>query len=436
MIEDSLSTTILVIDDEESFCILVKEILKSKGYDVIFAHSVADAELIIEDGKVDLIIQDIVMPGESGMKFLERFKTNKNKIPMIMVTGDPQMSNAVESFKFGAIDYLSKPITPEQLLSTTRKALEIMAAKRTDRTVVLSDSARYISGYRVKRILGEGSMGMVYLVEGKANNGKTQAYAMKVLKPLTADEPGKLEHLKKRFMVEARAAFSIQHPNIVQVHDYGTCENLMPYILMEYCEGKSLDTLIAENVLTLKEKCHILRQLASALAAIHESEICHRDIKPGNVIIQDDMTARLTDFGIARLRDSNLTMTSEVFGTPAYLSPEAFESAKVNYRADIFSFGAMAYEMFTGGRPFIGPSIAIIARKITKDEPIWPRKKDPNFPKPLEDMLRKALRKDPVNRFDSAFEMYLILNDFLEGTDDGRHMEKVPGFFDRLMGRK
>ncbi len=425
---------VLIVDDDEAFCSLVAEILEPKGYEVVKVHSTSEAEDVLDRDMVDVVLLDIVMPGESGMKFLERFDTDGCQVPMVMVTGYPQMDTAVDSFKHGAVDYLSKPITPEQLIQTVQKAIDDRPLVMGERTVIMSEGTKSIAGYRILRTLGEGNMGVVYLVEGEDAKGVKNEYAMKVLKPLPADDGDRLENHKKRFLVEARAAFAIQHPNIVQIHDYGTCDNNMPYILMEYCEGKTLDILMQEREFEISEKCIILKQIAFALDSIHDNDICHRDIKPANVIVNGDLEAKLTDFGIARLRDSNLTMTSEVFGTPAYLAPEAFESAKVDYRADIFSLGSLAYELFTGQRAFEGPTIASIARQIRLSDPVWPRKVMKDFPKRLDAMVRKMLRKNPEERYHSAFEIYMELNAFLD-QEESEEEKRSKGFFSRLIGR-
>ncbi len=427
--------TILIIDDEQGFCDLAKEILTVEGFDVISANSVEEAEPIIADTELSVILLDIVMPGESGVTFLERIKTDDSSVPIIMITGHPNMNTAVRSIKSGAIDYLSKPVSPEKLITTVKKAVEVAVIRNSERTVMINDGAKYISGYKIIRVLGGGTMGMVYLVESCDEDGTTCEYAMKVLKKLAAQSEKELEYIKERFIIEAQATYSIHHPNVVEVFDFGTTDGDLPYILLEFCPGKTLEALIADDVFDLQEKCRILMQIASALEAIHQKEICHRDVKPGNVIIKEDHTVKLTDFGIARIKDSNLTLTSEVFGSPAFLSPEGFLSAKVDHRADIFSFGSLAYQLFTGKLPFDGKDIAVISQKIREVAPIWPRQMDPTFPVPLELMLRKMLSKDRTTRYQDAHDVYLALDAFLNGTMIGSGTEPIPGASSPLIRR-
>jgi serine/threonine protein kinase len=417
---------VLIIDDEKSFCDLVRELLALEGYEVLIAHSAEEAEPIIDKTELSAILLDIVMPGESGVAFLERLKKADGLPPIIMVTGHPNMNTAVRSIKSGAVDYLSKPVTPEKLIDTVKKAVGLSTMRRSERTVMLNDGAKFIAGYRVKRVLGVGTMGVVYLVEKPGQREGPDEYALKVLKRLAAQSEKELEYIKERFILEARATHGISHPNVIRVYDFGTTEKDLPYILLEFCPGKTMEELIIDDLLTLPEKCRILMQIALALEAIHNKGVCHRDIKPSNVIVRENLMAKLTDFGIARLHDSNLTMTSEVFGSPAFLSPEGFESAKVDHRADIFSFGSMAYQLFTGRLPFEGEDIAVISHKVRKEPPVWPRHMDDSFPAPLEMILRKMMAKDPSKRYQKAHDVYMALGSYMKGKSVSTGTQRIP----------
>ena len=177
MIND-MCKKILIVDDEESFCELVSEILSREGFDVIQANNVVEAEELMDGNDFKVVLLDIVMPGESGMTFLKRLRSKGFSTPVIILTGHPQMNTAVDSFKYGAMDYLSKPITADKLTKTVKKTIAASVTRKSERTVIISDGARFISGYRVKRILGEGSMGMVYLVSGRNNDGVKRDYAV------------------------------------------------------------------------------------------------------------------------------------------------------------------------------------------------------------------------------------------------------------------
>jgi serine/threonine-protein kinase len=167
------------------------------------------------------------------------------------------------------------------------------------------------------------------------------------------------------------------------------------------------------------QKALILRQIADALSAIHERKICHRDIKPANIMVDQALTVKLTDFGIAHLPDSDLTMTANILGTPTYMSPEAFISAKVDERSDIFSLGTVAYEFLLGRKPFQSDNIRALARVIQFSKPQAPCKINPNFPRKLQQILAKMLKKDPANRYRSATEVVTEIDEYLLSATNG-----------------
>jgi serine/threonine protein kinase/CheY-like chemotaxis protein len=403
--------TILIVDDEPSLLMMMSEILKTAGFRTLTTDNGDDAEELLENELIDLILLDLVLPDRNGMELLECFRSRFSNIPIIMVTGFGKVEHAIKCFKKGATDFLPKPVSAEKLIATVQRILQ---SRQPAQECLRSDKIPRIPGYRFISILGEGNMGVVYHVERRdTSTSGIREYAMKVLKmPVSCDEE-LMYTLRKRFMVEAKAAFSIQHPNIIKIYDYGADETGTPFILMELFEGDPLDDLMQQKKLTIEEKCYILQQASFAVSTIHDNDICHRDIKPGNVLVDSQLTAKVMDFGIARLRDSTLTPTSHVFGTPAYLSPEAFSSARVNFKSDIFSFGSLCYELFTGERPFQAETVAGIANQIRSQDPQWPRMLDPNFPKQLDMMVKRMMEKDPNERYNNAFEIFEDFSQFL-----------------------
>jgi serine/threonine protein kinase len=213
-----------------------------------------------------------------------------------------------------------------------------------------------------------------------------------------------------RFLREARAAGSLTHPNIVTIYETEQ-ENGRYFIVMEYLEGDNLrQKMDREGPLPPDEAVRIATQVLDGLAHAHSKGVIHRDIKPENIHILPTGLVKITDFGIARLKyEPNLTMDGQIFGTPSYMSPEQVQGGAIDERSDLFSVGVILYEMLAGYKPFQGDSVITITYNIVHTEPPSP----PNIPAPLEWVIRKALRKNPAERFNSALEMKQALENAL-----------------------
>ena len=265
-------------------------------------------------------------------------------------------------------------------------------------------------------------MGIVLLVEKDEKQ-----YAMKILRKDNQDDAFALQI--KRFIREAEILHKIDHPNIVKIYEYGISErDGAPFFVMEYVSGKPLDTCILDNSFLPEKKMSIIRQIASALHIVHNKGVIHRDVKPSNIILTEEESVKLTDFGIAGVEDSELTMQSDVLGSPAYMSPEAFNSGKeTNEKSDIFSLGIIAYELFTGVNPFKGDTINQIMHQIKTKRPLEPMKLVADIDPGIQDILGKMLAKDPAGRFDNAVEIVDSLD-----TQTGNNYHKQ-GFTTRLL---
>ena len=206
----------------------------------------------------------------------------------------------------------------------------------------------------------------------------------------------------ERFYREAKAAGTLSHRNIVTIHDVGQ-ENDRHFLVMEYLEGQSLrDILQMQGALPLKETVEITLQLCDALAYAHSRGVVHRDIKPDNVHILPGGVIKLTDFGIARITaEPSITTQGQVFGTPSYMSPEQVASHTVDHRTDLFSLGITLYEMLTGRKPFVGDSVITITYNIMNNQPTMPV----GVPQALQQILQRALAKDPNQRYQNAAAM-------------------------------
>ena len=256
--------------------------------------------------------------------------------------------------------------------------------------------------YRILDCLGGGGMGIVY----RARDERLERdVALKFLPPhLSSDQAA-----KKRFLIEARAAAALEHPNICTVHEIGDTDDGQLYIVMACYDGETLDRRIALGPLPIDDALRIAREIALGLAKAHERGIVHRDIKPSNIIITNDGLVKILDFGIAKLATSTVPQIATVVGTLAYMSPEQAFGEAVDHRSDIWSLGVVLYEMLTGVRPFRGASEHGALFNALADEP------DPvsvfrgDVPDSIDALLRRALAKRPEGRFASTTELLAAL---------------------------
>ncbi len=258
-----------------------------------------------------------------------------------------------------------------------------------------------VSHYRILEMLGAGGMGVVY----KAFDTKLdRLVALKFLPPHLRHD----EELKGRLKAEARAASTLDHPNIVVIHDIDEAPNGDLFIAMAFHEGVTLRERIAaagDAGMPAGEALEIARQIAAGLARAHERGILHRDIKPGNVIVAQDGVTRIIDFGLAKSSDATATLDGSTKGTPLYMSPEQAAGKALDCRTDLWSLGAVLYEMLAGQPPFDGEGHLAVMNAIVNAEPASLRTLRPDVPPEVEAIVAKALEKDPARRYQSAAEM-------------------------------
>jgi len=284
--------------------------------------------------------------------------------------------------------------------------------------------------YEILGELGRGAMGVVYRATDPVIG---RAVAVKTIR-LTEEGTGlSRPELLTRFQTEARAAGLLTHPNIVVVFDAGE-ENGLYYITMELIEGKSLQALLdGGHAFPVPRVLRILEQTCSALQFAHERNIVHRDIKPANIMLTADDTVKVTDFGTAKiLQFGTVQQTTHVMGTPSYMSPEQVKGRPVDGRSDIFSLGVMFYEMLTGEKPFPGQSITTVIYKIVNEDPIPPRQLNPSIHPGLNDIVMRALAKEPEIRYQTCREMQEDLRNYRspgqkEGNPDATLVSPRPG---------
>ena len=248
--------------------------------------------------------------------------------------------------------------------------------------------------YEIQQEIGEGAMGRVY----KAWDPLVRrVVAIKTIRSEYLTHETSDEYLR-RFRREAQAAGRLSHPNIVGIYDVGE-----DYFVMEFLEGVSLQAILAHRVmLPLSEALRILTPVAEAIDYAHHAGVIHRDVKPANIMIQPDGRPKLMDFGVARLPTSAITDSGQSFGSPSYMAPELIASDDVTPRADLFSFGVVAYETLTGKRPFQGDSITAIIYRIVHEPAPPPRSYNDDLPPHHDEVFRRALSKEPALRFPTA----------------------------------
>ena len=324
--------------------------------------------------------------------------------------GDTELRNEVEGLLQSAektTDFLAKPVLD---------AAQQMVKDKRHQTIAPGTE---LAHYKIISMLGAGGMGEVYLAEDLRLRRKV---ALKMLAPeLTRDERG-----LRRFEHEAHAASALNHPNILTIHEFGQADGLH-FIASEFIEGVTLRERLSTGKLEVNSAVDIAIQIASALAAAHASGIVHRDIKPDNVIVRTDGIVKVLDFGIAKLIERRVgetirrtasaiaSSTSEpgmVIGTAKYMSPEQARGIEVDARSDIFTLGAVIYELVTGRAAFEGDTASDVIAEILKVDPPPAVEFVPDVPAELERMISKALRKDRESRYQTVRDLQIDLQDF------------------------
>ena len=276
----------------------------------------------------------------------------------------------------------------------------------------MPDIPEKIGRYEITEEVGRGGMGVVY--KGRDPN-IDRVVALKVIKLSRDEDPEAADLMKQRFQREASAAGKLQHPNIVTVYDAGEDDGV-PFIAMEYVEGETLDKLLADDPMSLCEKAaDIVGQIARAVQFAHDKGIVHRDIKAANIILAEDGTAKIMDFGIARVEGSDLTQQGTVMGSPSCMSPEQITGQQVDARSDVWGLGVALYHMLTGERPFLGESQSSITYKIVRIDPERPSRINPLISENYDLVVMKALQKRPADRYGSAAELADDLDRIKEG---------------------
>src|SRR5258708_3923842 len=291
-----------------------------------------------------------------------------------------------------------------------------------------------LAQFHIVRRIGQGGMGIVYRAEDEKLR---RTVALKVLPRAFAQD----EERRRRFLREARSAAAITHPNIATVYDVGEADGRV-FLAMELIEGDTLRERLARGAMPVGEAMRVARAIARGLARAHGKGVVHRDLKPDNVMLDQDGEPKILDFGLAKLREaateagsgksaleraetaSQITEEGRIVGTPQYMSPEQARGATVDARSDVFAFGVVFYEMLTGTRPFGGESSFEVLVAVTRDTPAPLRDRAPDLPAQLQAVVDRCLMKAPGERYASGKE----LADALEALTIGsaRHAGAAP----------
>jgi predicted Ser/Thr protein kinase/Tfp pilus assembly protein PilF len=305
-----------------------------------------------------------------------------------------------------------EPIDPQTM--TKRKRGKTTLLKRETPTLEATQTilggikkVKRIGRYIVEKEIGRGTMGLIY----KAWDPKLDRTV--VIKQVAFDALNSVHEaatLKDRLFREARAAGRLNHPNIVIIYDVDEDKNFS-YIVMEYLQGKDLKLLLEKEIrFDLMRTINIVSQICSALDYAHQMGIIHRDIKPSNIILTQNNHVKVADFGIAKLPHfGTLTQTGSIIGTPYYMSPEQIEGRKLDGRSDLFSTGVILYELLTGVHPFPGDTIPSVVYKIVHQQPKPPSTVREDLPRTLDNIVSRALAKDPEQRYATALDLIIDL---------------------------
>ncbi len=301
-------------------------------------------------------------------------------------------------------------------------------------------SPQKLGRYEVLEEIGKGAMGVVYLARDPLIGRQV---ALKTFRVGFSAKDQELQQFRSRFVREAQSAGILSHPNIVTIHDVvdeggadGVC-----FIAMEYVKGTNLKLMLQRpEPFPTEFLVDIVAQIAEGLDYAHSRGVVHRDIKPANILITQDNKVKITDFGIARLDTSNLTMEGQLLGTPNYMAPEQIQGKEVDHRADIFSLGVVLYEMITRRKPFQGENLTAVTHKIVHEAFTPPEEIVRDLAPGLSAVLNRCLEKDPNRRYPRAAEIAAELRRSIANTSDeddtSATQEVVEDTVDRVAGAK
>jgi len=397
---------VLIADDDPMWRKLLEQNVRRWGYEVVTAEDGQQAWKILQEaGAPRVALLDWQMPQLDGVEICRRIRRSLNLpfVYTIILTGRGTREDMVAGLESGADDYIVKPVDLAILRSRLTAAMRIVQAV---------PPPRQIPGYELLGRLGAGAMATVYKARQVSLD---RIVAVKVLPKSSSQKPEFVE----RFYAEGRAAAKLNHPNIVAALDVGRHGDTH-YFVMEYVEGHTVyEHLVKEGPYSETEALAIGIQIASALEHAHHAGLIHRDVKPKNILITKAGVAKLADMGLARAvsdREAVETEAGRAFGTPYYISPEQIRAdMDVDYRADIYSFGATLYHMVTGKPPFEGPDVAAVLRKHLRESLVPPNRVNPALTTGMCEIIELCMAKNPAKRYPTTTALIEDLQSVADG---------------------
>jgi CheY-like chemotaxis protein len=425
---------VLLVDDQPKLLRLFERSLTKAGHDVVTAENGRAAIELVRAQDFDVVISDVRMPDMGGVELLRELHERDPDLPVLLVSGSPDLQTALKAVEYGAFEYLTKPVPFDKLGASVERAVEQRRSKAEAKQVLEeyrsserirtpsrqreapeSWTGECLGGrYRIGRLLGTGGMGSVYAAT-REDLGRMRV-AIKILHPQLAADEG----LIARFRREAETVGAVNHPNIVGILDFQIDHEDEPaFLVMELLDGLSLrQELQRRGWLTVDRGVFIATQMLAALAAVHRAGVIHRDIKPENVLLTSmsglgDMV-KLLDFGVAKMQSADtLTQTGAVVGTPMYMAPEQARGERLDARCDLYSVGAILYEMLSAQAPFTGDNYNALLFAIQQGQPTpLPQLRD-NVDEGLIAVIERSMARDIGQRFQTAEEMSQALAPWL-----------------------
>jgi serine/threonine-protein kinase len=415
---------VLLVDDNEALRRAIKRMLVAEGHHVVEAADGREAITRTKENEFDLIVSDVRMPDMDGVELLRAVHERDADLPVLLITGDPELETAMKAVEYGALEYLTKPVDVDKLKASTLRAFELRRKRLEARFALEAQATRspvppaglgdswsgsLLGGrYRVGALIGVGGMGSVY--EAERVDLAQMRVAMKILHPSV----GARADLVMRFRREAETVAAIDHPNIVRILDFQTPPGEPAFLVMERLQGEPLgDALAKDGQFTAERTSFIASQVLSALSAAHAANVVHRDLKPDNVFLITMSGLRdivkLLDFGVAKLmnarKNEKLTQTGSVLGTPAYMAPEQARGAAVDHRSDLYAVGCMMYEALAGAPPFAAENYNALLFEIQKAVPTPLEVLRPDVDPALIAIVNRAMAKNPAERYQTAEAM-------------------------------